>query len=66
MASQRSKTDLAPDWTGPRIDFADFATRLAERRAALGDPELPRNAGKRRTASKKALLNAVKASGGQW
>lgn len=66
MALRRSKSDLAPDWTGPRVNFADFAASLAARRAALGNPELPRNAGDRRTASKQALLKAIEAAGGKW
>ena len=66
MASLRSKPELAPDWTGPRIDFARFSADLAARRAALGNPELPRNAGDRRTESKKALLKAIEAAGGKW
>ncbi|MDO9368038.1 MAG: hypothetical protein Q7T68_05660 [Sphingopyxis sp.] len=66
MASQRSKPDLAPDWTGPRIDFAGFSADLAARRVALGNPDLPRNAGNRRTTSKKALLKAIDAMGGKW
>ena len=66
MASQRSKPELAPDWAGPRIDFARFSAELAIRRAALGNPELPRNPGNRRTESKKALLKAIKAAGGKW
>jgi hypothetical protein len=66
MASKHSKTDIAPDWTGPRVDFARFSAELAARRAALGNPELPRNAGQNRTASKKALLKAITAAGGKW
>lgn len=66
MASQRSKRDLAPDWTGPRIDFTRFSATLAARRAALGNPELPRNAGDRRTQSKTALLKAIEDAGGKW
>lgn len=66
MALQRSKRDIAPDWTGPRIDFARFSADLAERRTALGDPVLPRNAGENRTESKNALLKAINALGGKW
>jgi hypothetical protein len=43
-----------------------FAAELARRREALGNPELPRNSGKRRTASKRALLNAIEDAGGKW
>lgn len=54
------------DWSGPRMDHADFAARLSERRATLGNPELPRNAGNNRTESKRALLAAIEAAGGRW
>ncbi|MEN2746978.1 hypothetical protein [Sphingomonas sp. T9W2] len=54
------------DWPGPRIDHATFAAQLIERRAALGNPELPRNAGNNRTESKRALLAAIEAAGGRW
>jgi hypothetical protein len=37
----------------------DFGRDLARRRAALGNPELPRNSGKRRTESKRALLAEI-------
>jgi hypothetical protein len=63
MASPTSKTD---DWLGPRISHVEFAKRLAARRAELGNPELPRNSGKRRTASKRALLDAIEKAGGRW
>lgn len=46
--------------------MSDFGRELAARRAALGNPELPRNSGKRRTASKKALLKAIEATGKRW
>jgi hypothetical protein len=57
---------MATQWPGPRVDFADFAARLAARRAELGQPELPRNSGKRRTPSKRALLKVIEANGGRW
>jgi len=40
--------------------------RRARRREAAGNPELPRNSGKRRTASKIALLKAIEEAGGKW
>jgi hypothetical protein len=46
--------------------FQDFAADIARRREAAGDPELPRNSGKRRTASKRALLKAIELAGGKW
>lgn len=66
MASKSSKPEKAPDWTGPRISHPEFAARLAARRAELGNPELPRNSGKNRTESKKALLKAIEDAGGKW
>lgn len=48
------------------IDMAAFGRDLARRRAAAGEPVPPRNAGNRRTASKKALLAAIEDAGGRW
>lgn len=64
MASKRLNTD--EDWTGRRVGFAEFSKQLSERRAALGEPVLPRNSGKNRTESKKALLKAIEEAGGKW
>ena len=62
-----SKDDKPAVWTGKRIDFDDFAVKLAKRREALGDDlEIPRNTGERRTTSKRALLKAIKATGKRW
>lgn len=65
MASRTSKPDLK-DWAGPRLNHADFVARLAARRADLAETDVPRNAGTRRTASKRALLKAIEAAGGKW
>lgn len=65
MASRTSKPD-AKDRGGPRMDLADFAARLVMRRAQIDVGEIPRNAGTRRTASKRALLKAIEAAGGKW
>lgn len=46
--------------------MAEFGRELTRRREATGDPELPRNSGKRRTASKRALLKAIEQAGGRW
>jgi hypothetical protein len=54
------------DWPGRRIDHAQYAAKLAARREILGQPELPRNSGTRRTESKKALLKAIEDAGGKW
>jgi hypothetical protein len=61
MASNSSE-----DWPGPRISHQEFAARLAARRAELGNPEMPRNSGERRTASKRTLLKAIEDAGGKW
>lgn len=70
MASKTSTTDEAATdqaiWPGKRITHADFAARLAARRAELGEPDLPRNSGKRRTTSKRGLLKAIEEAGGAW
>ena len=70
MASKISKAEGA-DWPGRTIDFVAFARLLAERRAQMeaetGKPlDVPRNSGTRRTASKKALLEAIEATGKRW
>ena len=64
MVSKRSQTN--DEWTGRRIDFAVFSNALSKRAAALGNPQLPRNSGNRRTESKKALLKAIEDIGGKW
>jgi hypothetical protein len=46
--------------------MAELGARLAARRAELGNPELPRNAGQNRTPSKRALLKAIEEAGGKW
>jgi hypothetical protein len=46
--------------------MADLGARLAARKAELGQSDLPRNSGNRRTASKKALLKAIEDAGGKW
>ena len=48
------------------VRFEDFAADVARRREAAGNPEAPRNSGKRRTASKRALLKAIEEAGGRW
>ncbi len=56
--------------SGEPIDLMAFGRALAERRAAYearnGPVPVPRNSGKRRTASKKALLRAIAATGKKW
>ena len=62
MASHTSKANSAK----PVIDMAELGKALAARRAALGNPDLPRNSGANRTESKKALLKAIEDAGGKW
>ena len=53
----------------PRIiSMQELAEQIARRRTELGitDADIPRNSGLRRTASKKALLKAIKDAGGNW
>jgi len=62
MASRTSKAETEE----PVIRMADLGARVAARKAELGLPDLPRNSGKRRTASKRALLKAIEEAGGKW
>ena len=48
------------------VKFEDFAADIARRKEAAGNPELPRNSGGRRTASKRSLLKAIEEAGGIW
>jgi hypothetical protein len=69
MASKTSAPEATisdADWSGKRIDHAQYAAQLETRRELLGQPELPRNSGTRRTESKKALLKAIEDAGGKW
>jgi hypothetical protein len=65
MASKISKAKLAGAEL-PIIDMVALGQCIAARKAALGIPDLPRNSGKRRTASKQALLKAIEEAGGEW
>jgi hypothetical protein len=70
MVSKTSKADVE-NWPGRTIDFVEYGRWLAKRRAEIeaetGKPlTVPRNSGKRRTASKKALLRAIAATGKKW
>lgn len=57
------------NWGEP-IDMIEFGRALAKRRAEYeakkGPVPVPRNSGKRRTESKKALLAAIAATGKVW
>lgn len=65
MALTISRND---DRSVPLTDFAaDVARRCAAYEARTGRPfDIPRNSGKRRTASKRSLLQAIEAEGGKW
>jgi hypothetical protein len=60
MALQTSKTDRKA------VPLAEFVADIERRRQETGIKELPRNSGKRRTESKKALLAAIADAGGKW
>lgn len=48
------------------IPLAVFAADIERRRRETGITDLPRNAGNRRTPSKRALLKAIEDAGGTW
>jgi hypothetical protein len=48
------------------VSLDTLALRIERRRAELGEVIVPRNTGKRRTASKRALLKAIEDAGGKW
>ncbi|TMJ17320.1 MAG: hypothetical protein E6G92_13390 [Alphaproteobacteria bacterium] len=60
MASQTSRAKPKA------VPLAEFVADIDRRRAETGITELPRNSGKRRTASKRALLKAIEDAGGKW
>ena len=62
------KTSVEPpsDWPGRTIRHEVYARALSARREAVGPPEMRRNAGNRRTDSKRALLAAIEKAGGRW
>lgn len=60
MAFKTFKTKREP------ITLAELGARIDRRRAELGRIDVPRNSGKRRTASKRALIEAIEDAGGKW
>lgn len=48
------------------VTLKALAGRIAARKVMIGEIEIPRNSGKKRTASKRALLKAIQDSGGNW
>ena len=70
MTTESKRCADERNWGEP-IDMAEYGRWLAHRRAEIeaetGRPfEVHRNSGKRRTASKKALLRAIAATGKKW
>jgi hypothetical protein len=61
-------TTSNPSRPVPLDEFAaDIDRRVADYEARFGKPfDIPRNSGKRRTASKRALLKAIAGAGGTW
>lgn len=60
MASKTLKADRDV------VTLEEFERDLSRRRECAGPMNLPRNAGKRRTPSKQALLAAIKRTGARW
>ena len=48
------------------IPLDEFVADIERHRIETGITELPRNAGNRRTESKRALLKAIEEAGGKW
>jgi hypothetical protein len=61
-----SQTENASEWQGRVIAHDDFASNLAAQRLALGEIDMPRNTGNRRTTSKNALLRALHLLEARW
>ena len=67
MASKTSPTVKAdPDGDLRRASFKAMSEKLTRRRAELGEIDIPRNSGERRTPGKRALLKAIEEAGGKW
>ena len=60
MAFRTFKTKREP------VSLEALGLRVERRRAELGEVEVPRNSGKNRTPSKRALLKAIEDAGGKW
>ncbi len=65
MASTPSKTETGATESSV-VSLDDFGRDVERRRETFGKIDLPRNAGTRRTASKRALLKAIEDAGGNW
>lgn len=66
MASPTSNADDPATWPGRVIRHDVFTATLNARRDALGQPEMPRNAGNRRTPAKRAMLKTLEDLGAKW
>ena len=66
MKLQANMASIASPPKGRIPTLAEFGADIARRRAELGNPVMPRNAGKNRTPSKIALLKAIEDAGRKW
>ena len=71
MASKTSPEPAAPASPDPdaglrRVSHRALAEKIARRKAELGGVDVPRNPGKNRSPSKRALLKAIEEAGGKW
>ena len=59
---------MASHTSGPKrpIPLGEFAADIERRRMETGVTDVPRNAGNRRTDSKRALLAAIEKASGRW
>jgi hypothetical protein len=48
------------------VTLTELGARIARRVEMVGEIEVPRNSGRNRTASKRALLKAIEKIGGKW
>jgi hypothetical protein len=48
------------------MTLEELGSSIARRRAEIGEVEVPRNSGRRRTASKRALIREIEEAGGKW
>jgi hypothetical protein len=48
------------------MTLEEFGRDVMRRREKLGNVEVPRNTGQRRTPSKRTLLDAIARTGGKW
>jgi hypothetical protein len=60
MASTSSKAETAP------TTLEELGRDVLQRRARLGAVEVPANSGRNRTASKRALIEAIERTGAKW